>query len=942
MPPKKSNAEAMRKHRLKIKSNPEAHQVYLMKERERYKRRKQAGKITKITDLPERDQRCLRRKWRKDKQQQRQRRAQKQRLDDSNYTPPPSPNEALVNPTPPTPRTAPPSYQKLVGRKKLRREDKKAYRTIDSQKAAIKRLQTKVRSLRRHIQRLEKESKSSGVTTSTVDSPATKAQTLVNSGNVDLIRKELTFGFALGKQIKENLRQSCRKRKERHLVHRLTSGQILAKYRMLNKTKIDLSLSKKQLKHAKRCAPSSSAVSSNRKENRLGNTATLVKEFYLQDANSEATAGKRDTITVKKDKRQKRYLCDTMWNLYHKFKAENPFVKVSYTSFTRLRPFYVVPPSAHHRDTVRCKMHSNIEFKAKKLHGLGVLTSGNLTNIMSGVVCSLKNEDCMYGRCVICKGNISRIHKDETKTSEEKVKYFEWTKNTEMRSTIKGSIKVNVVSKVEKCDTLGNLCNSFADELAKILPHQYRITHQYNAVRTIKEKLTSSECVLQIDYSENYSCKASQEIQSMHFGGSRRQVTLHTCHATLVHTTGSLYTKCYCTLSEDLRHTPISIWAHLDPVMNDLVQKGVNTLHFVSDGPTTQYRNKTNFYLMATLPFDKWHMSRVTWNFLEASHGKGPADGVGAAVKCAADRIVAHGSDILSCKQLMSSVKDTINVELHEIMTEQIDDVAKKVNTDLPVDCIKGTMQIHQLVMPSTGILYHRKLSCYCDKTPNEDGVCDCHSPVKLEFKQNPVEVDPVVAGLELHLTAEQVHLFEKRFEEGFNVEILDLSTLSSEEKNEYIYWKAWRAAKLRHMTPEEPTMEQEADTNVDDSNDLDWVPEAGHHPSEEMQNSPEKGVILKQNSYYAVFFVSRRKKTFYIGRVIEHENDKQVKMKFLERKLIRSEFVMFDWPRRDDVCTVEVNDLLKEVKFQGPPPFSLKKCQYNEIEQLAKNFCLL
>ncbi|CAM1311558.1 Uncharacterised protein r2_g2202 [Pycnogonum litorale] len=478
MPPKKSNAEAMRKQRLKIKSNPEAHQAYLMKERERYKRRKEAGKIT---DLPERDQRCLRRKWRKDKQ--RQRSAQKQReFDESNYTPPPSPDDTIVNPLLPTPRITSPSYQKQVGRKKLRRQDRKAYRTIHSQQATIKQLQTKLRSLHRRMHH-RRTSKSSGATISNVDSPATKARTLLNSGNVNLVRKELTFGFVLGKQIKENLRDSCRKRKERQLIHKFTTGQILTKYRMLNKAKFDLSLSQKHLEHAKRCALSISAACSNQKQNRLGNTVTLVKEFYLQDTNSEATAGKRDARTVKKDNRRKRYLCDTMWNLYHKFKAENPFVSVSYTSFTRLRPFYVVPPSVHHRDTVRCKMHSNAEFKAKKLHGLGVLTSGNLTNIISGAVCSLKNEECMYARCVICKGNISHLYKDETKTSGEKVKYFEWTRNKEKRNAIKGDIKVNVVSKVEKCDTLGNLCISFENELTKLLPHQYRITHQYNAVK---------------------------------------------------------------------------------------------------------------------------------------------------------------------------------------------------------------------------------------------------------------------------------------------------------------------------------------------------------------------------------------------------------------------------------------------------------------------------
>ena len=174
-------------------------------------------------------------------------------------------------------------------------------------------------------------------------------------------------------------------------------------------------------------------------------------------------------------------------------------------------------------------------------------------------------------------------------------------------------------------------------------------TESIQCRKNIKKKMTTNECVLQVDFSKNYACKAATEIQAMHFGGSRRQVTIHTRHATLVDSTGNPYTKCYCTLSEDCRHTPASIWAHLDPILEDLTKKGVGTVHFVSDGPTAQYRNKTNFHLMATGPFYRHMMKHVTWILLEASHGKGPANGIRAAVKSAADRLVANGTDVLSC-----------------------------------------------------------------------------------------------------------------------------------------------------------------------------------------------------------------------------------------------------------------------------------------------------
>ena len=55
---------------------------------------------------------------------------------------------------------------------------------------------------------------------------------------------------------------------------------------------------------------------------------------------------------------------------------------------------------------------------------------------------------------------------------------------------------------------------------------------------------------------------------------------------------------------------------------------GITILHFISDGPTTQYKNKTNFRLPFAMGFEVLH-----WKFLEASHGKGPGDGIEPPLK---------------------------------------------------------------------------------------------------------------------------------------------------------------------------------------------------------------------------------------------------------------------------------------------------------------------
>ena len=47
-------------------------------------------------------------------------------------------------------------------------------------------------------------------------------------------------------------------------------------------------------------------------------------------------------------------------------------------------------------------------------------------------------------------------------------------------------------------------------------------------MRRIKKQLFNKEMLLYIDFSENYGTQHYTEIQSMHFGASHGQVTLHT------------------------------------------------------------------------------------------------------------------------------------------------------------------------------------------------------------------------------------------------------------------------------------------------------------------------------------------------------------------------------------------------------------------------------
>ena len=75
---------------------------------------------------------------------------------------------------------------------------------------------------------------------------------------------------------------------------------------------------------------------------------------------------------------------------------------------------------------------------------------------------------------------------------------------------------------------------------------------------------------------------------------------------------------------------------------------------------------------MSKIPY-QLGFEHVSWDFLKTSHGKGPADGVGAAVKAMADRLVLYGTDITNSDELLDALEKQLNVKMFKIDPDRID-----------------------------------------------------------------------------------------------------------------------------------------------------------------------------------------------------------------------------------------------------------------------------
>lgn len=326
-----------------------------------------------------------------------------------------------------------------------------------------------------------------------------------------------------------------------------------------------------------------------------------IEDFFLRDDISRSTAGKKECRTFKKEKKQIRYQTDTLFNLYQIYKEEGG--KSSFITFYRYKPFFVLSPNVQNRETCMCIKHSNMEMLFAALKKSGVLPDEvkSLTDAISELVCNLKSYQCMYEKCSSCKW-LKLKYKLDGEIINKKVKWLQWERvDHKYEKVERGELKQFTTKKtVKKCNEseVGELIEMFEKKVAAFKVHFFNWKHQQMKYREKIQTLERAEILIVCDFSENYECKLREEVQSSHFGASKNQITLH-C--------GMIYwaerSQSFCTVSNSKCHEPAAIWAHLKPIL-ELVEREtpeVNTIHFFSDGPSSQYRQKKK--ILPTEPF---------------------------------------------------------------------------------------------------------------------------------------------------------------------------------------------------------------------------------------------------------------------------------------------------------------------------------------------------
>lgn len=250
------------------------------------------------------------------------------------------------------------SKQQKVGRKKVAREQTKCY------KKNIK-LQQEVWKLRKRIYRRHTSSLKSTPT----KSPRSKVAKITEGRFVsEKVRKELFAGAILQEEVHAAVQNLGKKySSEKKVFSKLFEGKILKKYRMLKHFQKILPL--KAMKQARTAQVQSSNPFDYILRSSKISTARIkenVELFFLSDIASHETPGKRQFLKINDERYQIRYLKDTRNALYRKYLSTYPRA-VSFTTFCRYCPPWVVTPKLSGRDTCLCIKCENIKLLVSAL-----------------------------------------------------------------------------------------------------------------------------------------------------------------------------------------------------------------------------------------------------------------------------------------------------------------------------------------------------------------------------------------------------------------------------------------------------------------------------------------------------------------------------------------------------------------------------------------------
>ena len=407
---------------------------------------------------------------------------------------------------------------------------------------------------------------------------------------------------------------------------------------------------------------------------------SAVVNFLKHPENSTCMPSKKDQDGMHAP--TKYALNNTITHLHRKYIAQDPEIRVSRAVFARHRPSYIKTIKYAARRQCLCSYHQNGQLKLKAMK---IRTSVDVflaTNTDADI--SQKLNELPAGS----------------------IKYSTW-----QRETISSNESVMKKMKLRECQVdKEEFIEIVTEEFKSLREHIRRNKTQYLEIHHLKQTLIPlEEITCQMDFAENYQCSFQDEPSQVFY--DRKTVTLHPMVIHYIDGNGNLQHKSYIAITDEKKHFAGAVFAFLRkliPLVLDLLPT-LKTVHYVTDSPTSQYRNKFIAHLVASHEFLLQNVS-CTWEFLESGHGRGPCDGIGGSIKASAAIAVKKGQIINDARSFFQWAQSYEGVITPFFVTEREISMAEtRLNNANPC---KGIASAHSL-RPCHGFLHIRDTSCF-------------------------------------------------------------------------------------------------------------------------------------------------------------------------------------------------------------------------------------
>nr|CAH7719659.1 unnamed protein product [Callosobruchus chinensis] len=264
-------------------------------------------------------------------------------------------------------------------------------------------------------------------TNSKEETPGTKVQRILDkslskpdSKKVEEVRRNLLFGEVVKKQLTETY-STLNTNKSKQIFQKIIDGRVVKKYKMKSTLRNTFGFRRRTQFRNYEISNFERHFSS--KAKMFVDLKTKIQDFFEFEDVSRVCPDKKEYVSRNKVQKQKRYLSNTLKNLYLQFVKKYPAYKIGYSFFCKNMPFWVKTMKIAERDTCKCIQCTNMELVVKSLDSNKVLLEKTPCDVIQDMCCNSNLEECSLRTCQNCissRPQINEFQKDDI------VQYHQW------------------------------------------------------------------------------------------------------------------------------------------------------------------------------------------------------------------------------------------------------------------------------------------------------------------------------------------------------------------------------------------------------------------------------------------------------------------------------------------------------------------------------------